>query len=520
MERVKFLPLVLFICILYVSFLSASQLSPRDIPNNTDSILKYSSYFGKERLVTELWEFLPDKISFQDQLDRGRFLADKCVKAMQGLGWTMKKENRQRRGGEFLFLKEVINSIKVTVAPGTTYREGKIKKYIFYKYEYRRLIPYDDVTGYDYPDVPRYPGSIRVRWMDLLGDFAAKYLVVGTVEEVKKFFKTKLAEYDWQPGRGAGTLNYLKGGYKSRETKTLNKEDIKDPIKMATGLIPTTLSVFLSEKEGIIEIGIGRSAGAADKGKEIRPEITPAEKPRQLSKKKLTFIDHEKDLPTYPGLKRKHVECLPVNVAGQEIIRLRLETGAVAPVTAVQIAKFYIKEMKTKSWTLRDDEWHGLGRRLLFEKEAVQVKINIKAIGRYPIPESAAKRKINIPVQIDVILPIPQKELTGKDIEGVPRFPGSVRFYYLEAALDHMVKYKAAAAVKEVEWFYINNLPETGWTFAGYDSTGLLFVPSSTAKSAGGALAKGKLIPTTLKLKVDDMWNGTVKIGLTKTRGD
>ncbi len=495
----KSIVLLFFVC---ASLLAASGLSLDDIPPPPGSSLRYSQYFGKELLKAEYWILLDDNASFDERLERGRSEAQKCAAAMQAMGWLLKKENRQTRGGEFVFKKEIIKQARVTVAPGVTYLQGKKTYYIFCKFEIKRLIPFQDVPGYDYPDVPRFPGSMRIRWMDLLGDYSAKYLAAAKIEEVKKFFEKELPAYDWQPGMGAGTLNYLKGGH------------------IARGAKGAALSIHLSEKEGIISIGIGRSAGAGGSILKTPAEITPAEKSQSAPERVLTFIDHEKDLPTYPGLKRKLAENLPINVYGQEIIRMKLETGQVEPKTALQMARFYLKEMKANDWEVKGDEWHGLGRRFEFQKGAVRVKIDIKAIGRYPIPETAAKRPINIPVQIDVILPLPLRDTAGKDIETVPRFPGSVRYYYLEAGLDHTVRYKAAARVNVVERFYIEKLPESGWTFAGCDTSGLLFVPAAAARSAVAALAKGKLIPTTLKLKVDDMGNGTVKIGLTRTRGD
>ena len=502
----KFLVSIILFSLLFLSasMVFPSELSLQDIPQIPGSVLEYSQFFGREHLAAQYRVMLPPDISFQGKLDRGRDEAQRCLDAMLKVGWTLKKENRNRRGGEFVFSKDIIKEAKVIVAPGSQYLQGKKRDCIYHKFELKRLIPYEDVPGYDYPDVPRFPGSIRIRWMDLLGDYGAKYLWKGSLEEVKKFYEKELPDLGWQPGRGPGKLNYLKGGYTSGETKS----------------IPTTLSIHLDEKEGIVAIGIGRTAGAGDRKIETMPAVTPAKKTQDPPVQVLTFINHEKDLPMYPALKKKHVEPLPVNLQGEEIIRLTLETGAVKRQTAIHMAEFYLREMRQRGWDLKNHEWHGLARRMLFQRGAVQVKVNIKAVGRYPIPGTEMKQKINIPVQVDVVLPIPRREKAGKDIPNVPRFPGSVRFHYLEAGLDHSVKYKAAARLKDVEWFFIEELPGSGWRFAGYDTTGLLFVPAAAPKSAAAALAGGKLIPTTLKLKVDDMWNGTVKFGLNKTRGD
>jgi hypothetical protein len=512
--------LIVFALFLYVSSMTAFGLSLQDIPMIPGTTLSYSQYFGKEHLVAEYRVFLPDSMSFRERMERGRVEAQKCVEFMKNKGWKLKKENLQRRGGEFAFKKEVVKEANLTVAPGSKSLEGKRKHYIFFKFQLKRLIPFEDVTGYDLPDVPRFPGSLRVRWMHLLGDYAGKYKVVGKIEAVKKFFAEKIREHGWKPGKGPGTLNYLKGGYTDKKTGAPggDKKDVSNTIKKITKMIPTTLSIHLSEDEGIVDIGIGRSAGGVTEDHTLHPLITPVYKPGPAIEKPLTVIDLKKDIPLYPGLKHTYSEQLPVNLNGEEIHRLSLEMKQAEQGQAIKMAKFYLEEMKTRGWEIKDDEWYGLGRVVLFRKGAVKVKMNIKAIGRYPVPANA--RKINIPVEIDVVLPIPGRDIEGKDIDKVPRFPDSIRYYYLQAARDHTVKYKAAAPVKEVEWYYVKTLPQHGWTFSGFDKTGLLFVPGSTARSAADALAKGKLVPTTLKLKVDDLWNGTVKIGLTRTKGD
>jgi hypothetical protein len=517
LEKKSYIYMASLLC---ASILTGSQLSIHDIPRMPGSAMKYSKHMGHERLEVEYWIMLADHVAFQESQNQGRVIAKKCIAAMKSMGWSLTKENPQQRGGEFLFRKDVVKEAKITVAPGCAYQEGRKKSHIFIKCSLKLLIPLQDVLGYDYPDIPRFPGSIRIRWMDLFGDYMAKYVVQGSMDKAKKFFQEQLPEHGWQPGRGSGTLNYVKGGYASKKGSTTSRDDIKDPVQMARKLIPGTLSIHLKEEEGIIEIGIGRSARSGEGIKLSPTDITPLEKPPIQPEKVLTFVEIEKELSFFPGLKIKSQENLPVNVRGEEIIRLSMEIDQAVPHTALEMAAFFLNEMKQKNWDLVEDRWHGLGRRMNFCKGAILVKISIKAIGRYPIPESAAKNKINIPVRVDVVLPIPLKETAGKDIEKVPRFPNSVRYYYLEAATDHMVKYKAAASVKQVERFFLRKLPEEGWRFAGYDSTGLLFVPVDTAQSASSAPAKGKLVPTTLKLKVDDMWNNTVKIGLTRTRGD
>ncbi|MFQ6084305.1 MAG: hypothetical protein ACE5WD_13235 [Candidatus Aminicenantia bacterium] len=517
--RGRVLILSLILLFFPLSFWS-SELTLTDIPQFPGSTLRYSHYYGRENIQAEYWIFLSEGLTPQEIGDYGVSVAEKYINMMKDKGWTLKKENRQRKGGEFIFKKDIIKQANITIAPSAKAIEGKMKNYVFLRVDLKRLIPFEDIIGIDPSDVPRYPGSIRVRWMNLLGDFAVKYLVVDSEKEVKDFFEKKIPKYGWEPSKGVGMLNYQKGGVKSPEE--ISPEEIlpheKRIGRIIKRMIPTTLSVTVSEKEGIVEIGIGRSAGSADLGKaEEKIVITPPKKIEERKEKVLTFVD-VKEIPVYEGLIKKSLRKEPVNHLGEENIRIKYVKKGAEQKEALKIAQFYLKEMKKRSWRLADEEWYGIGRKALFKKGAVRVKIEIKAVGRFPIPKKAPK--INIPVEVVIILPVPTEDIAGKDIKDVPRFPGSVRFYYLEAATDHIVKFKAVGSAKEVEWFFIEELPKKGWTFAGNDKTGLLFVPASTAKSPAQALAKGKLIPTTLKVKVDDQGDGTIKIGMDLTKGD
>jgi hypothetical protein len=141
---------------------------------------------------------------------RGRQAAEKYATSMQNAGWVLKREIKQRRGGEFTFIKDTIQKALVKIAPGSSFQQGSKKNHIFIKIELKRLIPLKDVPGYDYPDVPRYPGSIRVRWMDLLGDYAVKYLTTAPLEKVKSFYQAECMKLGWKESRGPGILNYQK----------------------------------------------------------------------------------------------------------------------------------------------------------------------------------------------------------------------------------------------------------------------------------------------------------------------
>jgi len=497
-----------------------TALNLDEIPRLPGSELKHSQYKGPENLYAEFWIFLPEGIKFQEISAKGIHFATTCVNMMKEKGWTLKKENWQRRGGEFIFKKDVIKEVKVNVSPASKPVKGKAAPYILLKFELKRLIPFADVIGMDPGDVPRYPGSVRVKWMNLLGDFSEKYLVVAPLTEVKAFFEKEIPKHGWKASGGAGTLNYVKGGIQSPQEMSTDdkKSGVQQPLEMVKRMIPTTLSLRIGEKEGILEIGVGRTAGSEKSGKSEEYHITPEKNIPPGTKKLLTFIDVGKDIPLYPGLVKTSERKAPVNFKGEEIVTLDFEKKDAPMEEAIKMADYYLAEMKQREWMLLDEEWYGISKKFLFQKGAVKVKIDVKVVGRWPIPDKA--RKIKIPLEIMVTFPIPSREIAGEDIEGIPRFPGSVRFYTLKAGIDHVVKFKAAASVKEVEWFFIEKLPDHGWAFSGNDTTGFLFIPAKTAGSAADALSKGQLIPTTLKIKVDDQYDGTVKIGMDKTKGD
>lgn len=62
----------------------------------------------------------------------------------------------------------------------------------------------------------------------------------------------------------------------------------------------------------------------------------------------------------------------------------------------------------------------------------------------------------------------PQTDVDGSDIEGVPRYPGSVRTEYSriesESEITIMPSYIAEATVEDVKEFYEETLPDNGWT--------------------------------------------------------
>ena len=496
----------------------SNELSLKELPDIPCSELASSQHLGPENMAAEYRIYLPEKSTFLEITRKAQETTQQCVQIMKDAGWELQKEDWFRRGGEFYFTKDIIKETKMSIGPHAQAMEGKKRDFIKINFELTRRIPFEDVLGNDYPDVPRFPGCVRVRWMDLLGDYSVKYLVPADNEKVKEFYEKALVEFGWQPTRGTATLNYSKEGYTSQRETPVKKEDVQQPMEMIKKMIPATLAIHLNENQGIVEIGIGRSSGSGDSNLRESIPVTPKQNLPPEKEDILTYIDPNNDIPIHPLLVKQHSERLPLDTQGNETFRMTFNTEKVDPIEAVNIANFYLEKMQAAGWKVKDDEWYCLGRTLLFQKGAVKVKLAVKAVGMWPIPERAPK--INIPVEINTIFSIPSRETAGTDIENVPRFPGSVRFYYLEAGLDHSVKYKAAASIKEVEWYFIEELPKSGWTFSGYDMTGLLFVPSDTAKSAAGALSQGKLIPTTLKLKVDDMYDGTVKIGLTKTRGD
>lgn len=491
------------------------DLGLADLPGLPGSVLRSSGPVGDTGFDAEYWVWAQEEASPAQRREQSRRIAEDCLERMAAAGWTLRRENRQPHGGEFDLRKDVVKDARVTVGPRAKPVEGRMRPYVSVRFELRRRLPPVDIKGVDHPDVPRYPGSVRVKWMDLLGDYSAKFLVLDPVESVRDFFESESPRHGWVASRGVGTLNYTKGGVQSPEE--VSGEAVKDPVGMVAGLIPSTLAVHLGDAEGITEIGIGRSAGAGDSQPSEPPAVTPPRGPREETAGMLTFIDPEKDLPVFEGLRLEGRESRLLVTSGDEVVRLSYLKEDAPMEEALQMAGFYRREMEARGWEFTDEEWHGIGRKLDFRRGAVKTRVSIKAVGRWPLPER--RPNIRIPVEILVTYSIPTREVAGEDIADVPRFSGSVRFYYLRVATDTVVKFKALGSVDEAEWFFIETLPEHGWRFAGNDRTGLLFVPASTAGSAADALASGQLVPTTLKVVVDDGGDGTLKIGMDLTRG-
>lgn len=491
---------------------SSTRLTIEEVPQYPESVLRHAIYHSRENLEIEYWLILPDGITFQEAGDHAVKIARGYLQQLEKHGWVLLAENRQQHGGRFRLRKQIIMDLEVDIGAAKKPIEGKMKDHAFIRLKLKRRIPFEDITGCDPPDVPRYPNCIRIRWMNLLGGFAVKYLTLDDPEKVKTFFKKEVPAHGWETSRGVGTLNYQKGGKVPGPEEIAPNERLGRTTKT---MIPTTLSIKISENDGITEIGIGRTRGSDDTVKTTELPITPPKE--EIKKKEVLTTIKMSEIPVYNGLVKKWGREIPVDLQGDEQTMIRYEMKA-GSYFAIKIASFYLNEMRQRGWRLVDDEWYGLGRKMRFKKGAVGVKIEIKAVGLFPIPEKAPE--INIPVEIVITRPIPLKDVAGEDVKNVPRFPGSVRFYYLKAGIDQIVKFKAVGSVEEAEWFFIEKLPGAGWTFAGNDKTGLLFIPSSFARSATKALSSGKLIPTTLKVKVDDQGDGIVKIGMDLTKGD
>jgi hypothetical protein len=225
---------VLFLLGLFPLTAMGSALNLDDIPRLPGSELKYSQNKGPENLHAEFWIFLPEGIKFRE------------------------------RGGEFIFKKDVVKEVKVNISPASKPIKGKAIPYIFLKFELKRLIPFEDVIGMDPGDVPRYPGSIRVKWMNLLVDFSEKYLVAAPLTEVKAFFEKDIPKYGWKASKGPATLNYLKGGIQSpRELSAGDKKSgQRQPLEMVKKMIPTTLKIKVDDQyDGTVKIGMDKTKG-------------------------------------------------------------------------------------------------------------------------------------------------------------------------------------------------------------------------------------------------------------------
>ncbi|HIE05796.1 MAG TPA: hypothetical protein EYP58_03240, partial [bacterium (Candidatus Stahlbacteria)] len=202
------MPIFLTITVIF----SAMKLTLAEIPAPSQGVLKSSKIINSENLEVEYWIMLAEGITHQEAGDQGIEVAKKYLQRLKKKGWVLLRENWQRRGCEFLFRKEVIKELKVAIGVSKKPMEGKMRDYAFVRLKLKRLIPFRDIIGCDPSDVPRYPNGTRVRYMNLLGDFAVKYLTTDPVDSVKPFFTREVPKYGWEPAKGVGTLNYQKGG--------------------------------------------------------------------------------------------------------------------------------------------------------------------------------------------------------------------------------------------------------------------------------------------------------------------
>lgn len=62
-------------------------------------------------------------------------------------------------------------------------------------------MPERDVTGEDIPDLPRYPGSVRVEFRDVIvGDLAeieVEYVVLSDLDSVHAYYRQVFDDYGW-----------------------------------------------------------------------------------------------------------------------------------------------------------------------------------------------------------------------------------------------------------------------------------------------------------------------------------
>ncbi len=452
--------------------------------------------------------------------------AEHYLARMLADGWTLKTEHRRTSGADFTLERDSLKRLSVRIGSeirGTA--DGK-KGFVVIRQELEYLIPKRDAIGFEPPDVPRYPGSTRIRWMNIIGEWSGKYKVADELETVRRFYLDELPKHGWiYQGVQAGKLHFQRGGIASGDAVTRQDIDITDPLGNIAGMIPSTLNIILSEENGITDIGFGRSAGAGD-----APTDTAAAEGFSYDAefvvdraKVVARVDPETALPRYPGAVNEADHTEWFTLKGPEVLNLGYDVprGQVQA-EKIDLGAFYRRQMKARGWTLTDEDRWGEGTTLFFRRGGVTASVVVRDTGLRFIgnPNVRPSAPATLPVKIALRFPIPQRDLAGEDIDDVPRFPGSKRYYFLKVAIDHLVKYKAAGTADQVYAWFIAELPQRGWQLAGADQAGITFTPAGGPESGVEAFGTGKWIPTLLVVKAKDEGYGLVDIGIDLTTGD
>lgn len=132
--------------------------------------------------------------------------------------------------------------------------------------------------------------------------------------------------------------------------------------------------------------------------------------------------------------------------------------------------------------------------------------------GRYSLQERlAVAEEALYATPAPVVLPgeaeLPRQDVTGADIEGLPRFPGSVRVEYESVIvgdlLETEVEYVVAAKLDEVHDFYRSVFDEEGWTVADlgiYQGEWTFFVVSREREAIVELEARQSLVEVEIEL--------------------
>jgi hypothetical protein len=96
-------------------------------------------------------------------------------------------------------------------------------------------------------------------------------------------------------------------------------------------------------------------------------------------------------------------------------------------------------------------------------------------VGRFVTVQQLASTELEAPVAVSVVdasgeMIVPERDVTGEDIDGLPRYPGSVRVEYRYAIFGDLaeteVEYVVYATLEEVHDFYRQVFEEMDWIVA------------------------------------------------------
>ncbi len=175
------------------------------------------------------------------------------------------------------------------------------------------------------------------------------------------------------------------------------------------------------------------------------------------------------EIPAPPGARL--LETKPVSIGGRKIYASLYESKQ----ELKDIIEYYQRFFKENNFKLvLDEKGRPKNRRLLrFKKEELMVSIAFLekgekreiTVGKYLQPEGLPEID-DTPLSLKDF-PLPQEDVTGKDLKIVPRPPESVRWMCEEKRSRITLLYASSLSVERIREFYRQQMYIQGWQMTG-----------------------------------------------------